>query len=309
MNSSHGVQNTPSLQFVRMAGNMLMNLLLLPVYVALLVVCFCIALTPLFPARTARENLKARLELSPIDRIFATTATLFHYVLVVIEDFIFFPLGLLTTHDPLQSFDEIQSSAAAALKNSTGLVVLSAHFGNIEVSAHCIQTRLKQTQHFDQRLFALAKPSRWAFATRILSWYRTKRGIDVLWTNRKDLVKAMMLALKSRNALALLVDQKPASGGHFINFFGAASAFPDGGIEVALRVNAEFIFFTSRRIWPGHYTYEAEHFRRSLESPPSAAEILASYVRWLEAVIRKSPWQWCWDYRKWSRQPKHERLA
>lgn len=291
---------------LRVFGCAVLNALLLPVYTALLWICFFLALSPLFPARVARENFKNRLQLGLIARLAATTATLFHYTLVVIEDFLFWPLGLITIRDNPSARQEIVSTSIDAAKQKNGLVILSAHFGNIEVTAQCLNSLLCGQVTTEQRVIALAKPGRSEWMTKTLAWYRNKRGIEVLWTNRKDLVKAMLQSLKGGRAVALLVDQKPASSGNFVEFFGKKSAFPDGGIEVALRTQSPFVFVTSRRLLPGVYTFEGRSLPPVGERRPDATIVLFEYARWLESVINLSPWQWCWDYKKWSRQPQVE---
>ncbi|MEN9810160.1 MAG: hypothetical protein RLZZ488_1727 [Pseudomonadota bacterium] len=288
---------------VRIGGNLLLNAVLLPLYFLLFLLCVFIAISPLFPARTARENFRARLGLKPALRIMATAATLFHYILLLIEDFIFWPLGLVTIRDNAAARESVTKASLIAQQKNVALTVLSAHFGNIEITAQCLNSLLVSQVNRKQRLIALAKPSRWEWITNLLEWYRNLRGIEVLQTNRKDLPRAMLQALKSGRALALLVDQKPASAGFFIDFFGAQSAFPGGGVDVCARMKSEFVFVTSRRLWPGFYTFEGRHFTAHADNDLNSALILTSYARWLEAVIRISPWQWSWDYRKWSRKP------
>ncbi|NBW81826.1 hypothetical protein EBR21_08735 [bacterium] len=174
------------------------------------------------------------------------------------------------------------------------------------MTAQCLNSLLCGQVTSDQRVIALAKPGRSEWITKTLAWYRNKRGIEVLWTNRKDLVKSMLQFLKNGRAVALLVDQKPSSAGNFVEFFGKQSAFPDGGIEVALRTKSNFIFVTSRRILPGVYTFEGRSLVAGENHSLNATTIISEYARWLEKVIVLSPWQWCWDYRKWSRQPQVE---
>jgi len=300
---NHSLQN---LTLLRIAGNSLVNLLLMPIYAAGLLLCFVLALTPIFPARTARENFKNRMQLNAPARVLATTATLFHYVLILIEDFILWPLGLIVLRENSTSCQEVTTASLRAKSNSIGLTVLSAHFGNIEITAQFLNLLLQGQVTEKQLIIALAKPSRAQFITRLLGWYRGLRGIEVLWTNRKDLVKAMLSALKNGRAIALLIDQKPASQGFFVDFYGAQSAFPEGGVDIAMRSNCEFVCAASRRIWPGIYTFEGCSLQFSEDSQRRTETVVRLYARWLESVIELSPWQWCWDYRKWSRQPRSE---
>ena len=287
----------------RLVVNLILNFLLVPGYIVLFCLTTVLALTPIFPARIARANLRKLTGAHALKATMGTSLVLFHYILVVLEDFIFWPMGGMLIRDNPSVHEEAEKASQAAHSQNQGLVILSAHFGNIEVSADSL--RLLFTKHITPSapLIALAKPSKHAWATRLLAWYRQARRIEVILTNRKDLVRAMLQALKQGRALALLVDQKPAKAGLFVNFFGQPAAFPEGGVELAMRTNSEFFCFSSRRLWPGVYTFEGKwlHNEKTTANPPSA--LLQAYANWLENTIKKSFWQWCWDYNKWSRKP------
>jgi lauroyl/myristoyl acyltransferase len=289
-----------------LCANICVNVVLLPFYLAGFLVCLLLSLSPIFPARTARENFKNRMKLNAPARILATTAILFHYILIFIEDFILWPAGLIVLKQCTKSCTEVQSASLRAKEKSAGLAVLSAHFGNIEITAQFLNLLLTGQISGENKLIALAKPARSPSMTSLLAWYRKMRDIEVLWTNRKDFIKVMMQSLKSGRAVALLIDQKPASQGFFTEFCGAQSAFPDGGVEIALRSGAEFVCATSRRLFPGVYTFEGCSLEFADHATRNSRTIINSYARWLESVIALSPLQWCWDYRKWSRIPPNE---
>jgi lauroyl/myristoyl acyltransferase len=306
MTAAGFVRNPTIFTLLRLSANILVNFILLPVYLAGFFVCFLLSLSPVFPARTARENFKNRLNLNSPTRILAASAILFHYFLIFIEDFILWPLGLIVLKEHSKACDDVSSASLRAKQKSAGLAVLSAHFGNIEITAQYLNMLLTGHVYDAQKIIALAKPARIPAVTKLLAWYRKLRDIEVLWTNRKDFVKVMMQSLKSGRAVALLIDQKPASQGFFVEFCGAKSAFPDGGVEIAVRSGADFVCAASRRLFPGVYTFEGCSIEFNDNSPRSSETIINSYARWLESVIALSPLQWCWDYRKWSRIPPDE---
>lgn len=51
------------------------------------------------------------------------------------------------------------------------------------------------------------------------------------------------------------------------------------------------------------HSNESNRVDGSQDAEGQAEIMMAHYVGWLETLIRKSPYQWCWDYRKWSRRP------
>ncbi|NBO37975.1 hypothetical protein EBU99_05270 [bacterium] len=292
---------------IQLAGHIFVNICLIPIYLFFALLAVLLALSPLFPARTARANLRTQFASDFFQTFYGTAAVLFHYFLIIIEDFVFWPLGILLIRDNPTAHSMLNAASARAKENSRGLAVLSAHFGNIEVTADALNATLVPLVSEDTPVMALAKPSSFPWATNLLSWYRKLRRIDVIWTNRKDLARAIIQNLRSGRALALLIDQKPSSAGHFQNFFNSPAAFPEGGVEIALRAQVEFVCIASRRLFPGVYTFEASEIRFS-DEPLKMQDVIQAYALWLESVIRMSPWQWCWDYRKWSRKPQKSTL-
>lgn len=295
--------HTFGIQPHRFVLNIVLNLILLPVYIILFALALLIAFSPLFPARVSRDNLKNRTGANPLSATLGTSFVLFHYAIVLIEDFVLWPLSAVMLRDNPTIRQELETASATAQEHKRGVAVLSAHFGNIEITADAVRLCLIHQVTPATPIIALAKPSSHPWATQLLFWYRRKRLIDVILTNRKDMVKAMLLALKQGRAVALLVDQKPASAGLFVPFFGLPAAFPEGGIEVALRAKCEFICIASRRLWPGIYTVEGKWLNHESTAEEPLNALVAGYAQWLEEIVHKSLWQWCWDYKKWSRQP------
>ncbi|MEY2987220.1 MAG: hypothetical protein RJB13_741 [Pseudomonadota bacterium] len=289
------------LSLAKLSLNLLLNLALSPVYLVVIITTTILAVSHIFPARVSRTNLRRQKNAGTVSAVIGTSAVLTHYFLILIEDFVFWPLGGLIIKTNSEVKKEIMNASTFAADSQRGLAVLSAHFGNIEVSADSVMMTAIRHVHPNSPLIALAKPSRSQLATSFLAWYRRRRGLEIIQTNRKDLVRTMIQGFKHKRAIALLVDQKPARLGLFIEFFGTPAAFPEGGIEVAVRSQAEIVCFTSRRIFPGIYTYEGRWLKDELKSTEPVKKILEAYAAWLESVIHKSPWQWCWDYKKWSR--------
>jgi lauroyl/myristoyl acyltransferase len=293
----------PPANMARLLWNIFLNILVLPFLFLSYCLAAILALTQLFPARVARGNIRQHWNENAFTIWFGTSAVFLHYILLVIEDFFFWPLGGVVMRDNPDSGVELQTASVKAKADAKGVAVLSAHFGNIEITAQAICAHIQQQISNELPLMALAKPSRFPMATKLLSWYRAKRKIEVILTNRKDLVRVVLSAWKQQRAIAMLIDQKPAHGGLFTPFFGTTASFPEGGVEMALRTNCEFVCVVSRRIWPGFYTFEGCWLKDVHNSEQPSVSVVQGYAKWLESVIRISPWQWCWDYKKWSRKP------
>lgn len=161
--------------------------------------------------------------------------------------------------------------------------------------------------------------------------FRRAHRFHVLWTKNKELLRTMEKKVSEGHGLALLLDQKPSTGGMFIEFFGEFAAFPQKGIEVGVKGEMPVVYLAPQRIIPGRFRLHfAEGFNSHLipgilvtelegNSPvrlnqifaPSPVEterhaqaVMAGFVGWLELIIRQQPAQWFWDYKKWSRTPQ-----
>lgn len=299
------------------------NFILLPLYFVFFVFSCFAALLPIYPSRVAKKNFKNQLNYAQLKATWCTALVYLNYSFYFVEVFILYPLSLTHVFNT-KNFQEFLKRVGSRKKGNKGFVVLGSHLANIE-EAGALMAR--EVEMFSKSTFVcLAKPARTRLMTVFLDWYRKTRKIGLLWTNRKDLVKELFRHSKNGSSLGFLVDQKPDAGGIYAKFFNDFAAFPNAGIEVPLRENLPVIFLTVRRLMPGlFYCYYSEASLNEgvdvevgelvfcsaeiLKTAASAkndsnAYLMAQYCGWLEAVIRVAPTQWCWDYDKWSRQPK-----
>lgn len=301
----------------------LVNILLSPLYAVFWLTALLVTFLPIFPSKVGLKNLRERLQTSRLRAHVILTNVFFGYVIYFFEAAVLFPLGLCSVENENES-----TAVFSALKEKfhpnakVGFACLGAHFSNIEEAGGNVARSLAEVS--DSRFVCLAKPGAISLVTKFFDWYRGLHKIDVLWTNRKDLVRAMLLTAKQGNSIGYLIDQKPAGRGIFIEFFGKFCAFPFAGLEVALKAKMPVVHVTFQRIFPGRFRCIIEEgfqphlgescdetsprFARYLKegitsSEIPTAQIMACYVRWLEETIRRAPAQWAWDYKKWSRNP------
>lgn len=301
----------------------LVNVFLFEVYVVLYAFCLALSFVPIFPTRVGTKNFRERLGASFFKSRFLMSSVYMHYFFYFIEAAVLFPLRL-TQVDGVEEFCEFLKRLQAKYGKGSdeGFVVLGAHYSNIEETGGAVSDALAKLST-NAKFVCLAKPSRVEIVTRVFDWYRSKHGIDIVWTHRKDLVRELIKNVKSGNSLGYLIDQKPAARGAFIQFIGAYAAFPIAGLEVPVRAGLPVVHVVTRRIFPGYFQLvfeegyqqhlgvssegiaQAEYLKGSLTAKEEEIiGIMACYAYWLEKVIRKSPAQWSWDYKKWSRKPQ-----
>jgi lauroyl/myristoyl acyltransferase len=317
---------------MKFLGLILLNVLLFPVYAILIFLSLFVAIFPIFPTQIGAQNARERLGLNWfVSRLFIAGVFL-NYAFYFVEAFLIWPLGMTVVTQKKQFEEFLIGIKTRYGKNTeTGFLFVGAHYGNIEIGGQAVAQVLEEK--FQSRCYFLAKPARFNFLTSFLEKYRSSRGIHHMWTDRKDLLKAMIAASRSGKSLAFLIDQKPAKGGLFVKFFGKFSAFPVAGLDVGIRAGMPVVHITAQRVFPGyarlifaegdnkHLTStnnetlvsgnssvsRNEYFDAQLsEKERRVAEIMSAYVGWLEGVIRSHPLQWAWDYKKWSREPQKD---
>ncbi len=319
---------------------LLMNVALLPLYALFFTLSLVCAVLPINPSRTCRRNFRERLGLSGLALYLETLKVYLNYGFYFVEGFVLWPLGACVQLNASR-FSDFMGNVAKAYdlrERGKGVIVVGGHYSVIEHAGGCFHQALLQNQLGG--LHVLAKPAPVPVLTKLLELFRHVRGLRVIWTlGQLQTFREIRRSLGQGNSIALVNDQKPTTGGAFFRFFGAWAAFPFMGIDFAAkqgtlaiacnvrRVGLPGLFrieyallptslrprdtllckdivpsfsFESAEIWPGHLPYESGKLREE------TAQQLAAYVGWLESLVKMGRSQWCWDYRKWSRQPPSE---
>ncbi|MDR1926338.1 MAG: lysophospholipid acyltransferase family protein [Endomicrobium sp.] len=186
-----------------------------------------------------------------------------------------------------------------AFNKGKGLVLLSAHFGNWELSA------LAFSKKYPVALI-IAKQSN-SFIDNMISNFRMKEGFNIIGFQRDDKIsfRGVMKALKKNHILAILGDQDAGAQGVFLPFFGRLASTPKGPAFFAIHAGSPIITAFGVVQKDGSMKMEIEE----LEIPNTGNEekdieiINTIYNQRLEAVIRKNPEQWFWFHRRWNTRP------
>lgn len=318
------------------------TLALLPVYAFFLLLCLLLAALPLNPTRVSWQNLRVRFGAGPLQAYLISTGVWMNYAFYVIELIVLWPLGALveTNHEEYMRFMGLVAKSYGLRDSGQGFLFIGGHFSAIEQAGGTMNAFLRG--HHIGEVNVLAKPARARVLTAVLDGYRKWRRFSVIWTRSAAQVRAdMKKALADGNSIALVNDQKARKGGVFVQFFGAFASFPFRGIDLVKEHPVACVANNARRLLPGVFRmeyalmpnphlavkdpdalsqikdsltfrpaplWEAPAASEGSSSPGETADphvtlILSHYAGWLEAVVRKSPYQWCWDYRKWSRPP------
>ena len=181
-----------------------------------------------------------------------------------------------------------------AAADPRGLILLSGHFGNWELTA-----------------FAGAFLSGVPFTVVVQTQSNTMvdaviNGIRCLRGNRVVpmgiAIREIITTLRKGGVVALAADQSGAKEGVYVDFFGRRVATHQGPAAFALKTGASVKMGLTIRQADGSYAIVLEDIPTSDIDPaaPDALEVLtARHTAVLEAYIRRYPGHWQWMHRRW----------
>lgn len=245
--------------------------------------------------RTARRNLelalgdRSRVEREAIvDGVFRNLAR----VLFAVSRFPRLHSGNIDRWIRYEGFEHFRQ----AMSQGRGVLFATAHLGNWELSAfaHALMTA---------PMHVVVRPLDNSRLDDFVETQRSLSGNRII--GKKDYARSILKALRSNEAVGILLDQNHAGVGTvFVNFFGVPAATGSAFARLAHRSGAAVI--------PGWALWSEEEGRYVLhfeESVPMTgyedADMEAIYGR-LERAIRNHPDQWLWIHRRWKTRPPGE---
>ncbi len=306
---------------MRLILNFVVNICLLPLYMVFIVLASVFVWLPVYPNKVGVRNFQKRLNTGSLKARWYLFSVYLNYIAHFFEIFVLIPLKIQHIRNDIEVenfMDELNE--IYGFEQKTGLMLMGAHFGNIEVAGNKIAEIFKKK--YNKKFFVLSKPFSSKLLTRFLEKYRNFFGMQVIQTNRKDLSRAVLTTLKNGHGMGLISDQKPKTNGVFSSFFGEWAEFPVSGLDMALRAGVPGAFIVAKRISPGQFTFYFAHstansvaignsnlklnrilFENKMQRTAESLRLMALYVGWLESCVEHNLFQWCWDYKKWSRKP------
>lgn len=186
----------------------------------------------------------------------------------------------------------------AALAGGRGILMTSAHLGNIEVVLYAMLLRglsiIIPVERIDP-------PELFDYITAL----RTSKGLKLIPIDG-PLIE-MIRMLKKGGVVGVAGDRDITQTGQVVNFFGHPARLPDGHVRLALKTGAPLVVGFSRRN-PNH-TYHA-HFLPPFYLPASGSNEervsagLKFIVTEMEKAIRDRPEQWTLTVSIWSDDQK-----
>lgn len=190
---------------------------------------------------------------------------------------------------------------AQAHKEGKGVLYLTAHFGNWELSsfAHGV---------YGHPLSFIVRELDNPLVDRLINAYRCLSGGRAI--EKRDAAREVLKTLHRGEAVGILSDQNMLLGdGVFVNFFGVPACSTTAPARFARKTGAVVLFTLT--IWDEKLRKYRLRFERVpwIRREDPEEEILVNtqnYARLLEEHVRRYPEQWLWVHRRWKTRPPGE---
>ena len=253
--------------------------------------------------RTASRNLELMFgeRYSPKERLVIgreSAVNLGYYLIELIL------MGLNSKEDGLAMVVEAEGLEyyQAALEQGKGVIGLAMHYGNWDLSG-------AYTHNTVRTLYAVGKPQRDEFFTKLVFPWRAKYGIQNIYSGKRA-NSAILRALKENCVLGLLADQNGGSTGVFAPLAGRLASTVPGPAALALKTGAPLVVTYTKRLGPGRHKFIAKPAldASGLHEDKDAAqvELLARINQAYLDVIAEDPAQWLWGHKRFKTRPPGE---
>jgi Kdo2-lipid IVA lauroyltransferase/acyltransferase len=183
-----------------------------------------------------------------------------------------------------------------ARQRGKGVLFATAHLGNWELSAfsHSLMAR---------PMHVVVRPLDNPRIDALVERYRALSGNHII--EKKDAARGILRALKSSQAVGILIDQNTTlDQGVFVDFFGKKACAGTAFVKLAHHSGAAVV--------PGFALWNDDEQRYVLRFYPEIpmtgdvdGDTQAVHAQ-LESVIREYPDQWLWIHRRWKTRPPGE---
>lgn len=185
----------------------------------------------------------------------------------------------------------------AALSRGSGVIVLTAHFGNWELLGAAIASQVPLTA-------IVQPPSQGAF-DRLFIEYRAMREVRTQPNTGPVSLRPALRALHRGEAVILLSDQHGEAQEAIANLFGHPVSVPMGAFYLARKTGASVLpVFIERQPDLTHVVRVGAPLAVTGEEADAQA-----YCDLLEARVREHPDHWLWVHDRWAREHELRRPA
>ncbi len=198
---------------------------------------------------------------------------------------------------------EGEDKIKAALKKGNGVILLTAHFGNWELSS--LVGTIK-----GYKMNVLARWQKFDRINGYLNVMRSFKGTNVI--SKDDARERIVYALNNNEVVGILSDQDGGKRGEFVEFFGRLASTPKGVAHFSLKTGAPiFPVFIIRENGPYHRIVIEDDISvtASEDISQDIHQIIQRFANVLQRYVEKYPGQWLWLHKRWKSTPTKYVLA
>lgn len=218
----------------------------------------------------------------------------------MLADFAHYPRVRRDNIERLIIYDGFEAYAQARSEGK-GVIFLTAHFGNWELSsfAHGV---------YGHPLSFIVRELDNPLVDQLINRYRCMSGGRAI--DKRDAAREVLKALRRGEAVGILSDQNMLLGdGLFVNFFGVPACTTTAPARFARKTGAAIVLGLT--VWDEKLKKYRLRFERVpwIRREDPEEEILVNtqnFARLLEEQIRRYPEQWLWVHRRWKTRPPGE---
>jgi KDO2-lipid IV(A) lauroyltransferase len=187
------------------------------------------------------------------------------------------------------------------LRQQRGLIMLTGHFGNFEISNYVLGTLGFETT-------AIGRPLDNPYVNEWIMAVRERQGGKII--AKKGATEEVTTLLQNKGVIGFVADQNAGAKGVFVDFFGRqASTYKSIGL-LAMEYQVPIVVGYARRIDDrfkfviGAQDIILPEDWQNEQNP--LFYITQRYTRAIEEFVRKDPGQYWWVHRRWKTRPKGE---
>jgi Kdo2-lipid IVA lauroyltransferase/acyltransferase len=218
----------------------------------------------------------------------------------MLADFASFPRWNRGNIEQLIVYDGFENYAEAK-KKGKGVLFLTAHFGNWELSsfAHGL---------YGHPLNFVVRQMDNPLLDALINRYRCLSGGRAIY--KHESARETLRALHRGEAVGILMDQNMLPGeGVFVDFFGRLACTTTGPARIARKTGAAVVL--GLVIWDEslkkyRLRFEPVEWIKREDPEEEIVVSTANFTRLIEEYVRRYPDQWLWVHRRWKTRPPGE---
>ncbi len=205
-------------------------------------------------------------------------------------------VATLTPDDIRHAIREVHGleNLQSALSRGHGVVLASAHFGNIDLAAQILAL-------YGFRVTAVAEHLRPERLFEYVRGIRASHGLRFIPIDQS--LRPVFRALKANEIVGLALDRNVTDPGRLVPFFGQPARLPDGYLKLALHTQAALVLAFCRRLTDDRFAITIEPEVELVRSGDPEQNMMTNMRRVLaifERYLSRNPEQWVYFQRVWS---------